>query len=668
MNSQSRNDRTRSASGVARPPVDGRAAGWAVWMSVAAVAIVLGAGLLLWWSQRANERAIQVLSTHYMEEVAARVWSAVETYLAVGPRGLMLIAEHGWDGSVARADSELEPLFRRLLNADEDLETLSLGFPDGGFLMVKRMPDGSLSTKRIQRRDGVAETVWQHDRPLWEDESVFASGREPARLAYDPRRRPWYSEAVRNGELIWSDPYVFYSDRMPGISCGLPLYGPEGRLLGVVAADLRIDRLSEMLRGEGRHGRRVTILTDGGEIVAHPDLGATGVLLRDSPQAPGAVSGDLQLRRLRGSRDRVMAAAFDRWSTTRQDVPFTFGHAGTGWVARFDTFPVHPTRGWIVGVAAPEHRLLGSLRRRHHMTLAAAGGCLLLSIGLVVSGFLRTQRERLRREQMKLERERRLNAHLQELDRVKNDFLANTTHELRTPLFGIAGLAEALAGREHGLPDQAKQELSLIISSARRLTALVNDVLDFSKLRHHDLALETKAVDLYAVADVVLALCAPLVGSKNLRLINQIDPKLPRVQADPWRLEQVLHNLIGNAVKFTAAGTVRVAAWTEGERVLVSVVDTGPGVPEADQERIFMAFEQDSGRGGEMPGTGLGLSVSRRLVELQGGRLWLESEPGRGATFRFTLPRWSTGPQAASREGERGASEYAALSPQPGRP
>ena len=264
-----------------------------------------------------------------------------------------------------------------------------------------------------------------------------------------------------------------------------------------------------------------------------------------------------------------------------------------------------------------------------------------LAAGLALFGALRFQRLQLARKQEKLDHERLLNRRLREVDRLKDDFLANTSHELRTPLFGIAGLAEGLS-LQKGLPERVKQDLSLIMSSARRLTVLVNDVLDFSKLQRSELSIDAQPVDVRAAVEGVLVLSKPLVGKKKLRLINDVERNLPRVKADEGRFDQILHNLIGNAVKFTQTGSVTVGAERVGGQIVVSVEDTGPGVAKEDRERIFRSFEQGRdpktrGQGG----TGLGLAVSFSLVEAQGGKLWLEPEATQGATFRFSLPIWA---------------------------
>jgi two-component system, sensor histidine kinase ChiS len=239
------------------------------------------------------------------------------------------------------------------------------------------------------------------------------------------------------------------------------------------------------------------------------------------------------------------------------------------------------------------------------------------------------------------------NADLQRLDKLKDEFLANTSHELRTPLNGIIGIAESLMDGATGpVSRETHFNLSLIVSSGRRLANLVNDVLDFSKLRHETIKLQLQPIELRSLAEVVLTLCQPLVGQKNLQLINNISPDLPLVNADENRLQQILHNLVGNAIKFTDSGVVEVSAQaiaTQGDnpnsQLAISVLDTGIGIPASKFERIFESFEQADGTTArQYGGTGLGLAITKTLVELHGGKIDVESTLGVGSRFTFTLP------------------------------
>ena len=222
----------------------------------------------------------------------------------------------------------------------------------------------------------------------------------------------------------------------------------------------------------------------------------------------------------------------------------------------------------------------------------------------------------------------------------KNQIMANTSHELRTPLHGIINLADLIRiGASGPVSPQAVQDLEMIINSASRLNSLVNDILDFSKLQKRQLEIQHKPVDLFQVTENSLALLKPLHREKPIDLQNELTKDLPLVDGDEDRIQQILFNLLGNSLKFTESGEVRLSAVVQDGWVEVAVADTGIGIPQDKQERIFDAFEQgDASTERTHGGTGLGLSVAKQLIELHGGRIWLESVVGQGSVFRFTLP------------------------------
>ncbi|NER37000.1 MAG: response regulator [Oscillatoria sp. SIO1A7] len=371
---------------------------------------------------------------------------------------------------------------------------------------------------------------------------------------------------------------------------------------------------------------------------------------------------------------------------------------------------------------------------------------LILCLALIVELRFVEARKQLQAYSQQLEGQ---NAELQRMHKLKDEFLANTSHELRTPLNGIIGIAESMIDGATGkISNQQSANLGIISKSGRRLAKLVNDLLDFSKLKQNKVALEPKPVGTREVADVVLKLCQHLVGKKELQLVNKISPELPPAIADENRLEQILYNLVGNAIKFTDSGTIEIAAelgmgnwewgpyalragfayefaqdkmgngelgigngetrghgdmgskglwhmgtgrlgdWVNGDqesgghgdtenkdaqveaknsqfppepdarpnskiktqnsklktqnspgKLVITITDTGIGIKSDRFSRIFGDFEQgDGSTAREYGGTGLGLAVTKRLVELHGGEIWVESEVGIGSRFTFTLP------------------------------
>ncbi|MEC3908531.1 tetratricopeptide repeat protein [Tamlana sp. 2201CG12-4] len=259
------------------------------------------------------------------------------------------------------------------------------------------------------------------------------------------------------------------------------------------------------------------------------------------------------------------------------------------------------------------------------------------TIGLLIVGWVYW---RSRQKSIKLKQERKVIGKLKQIDQLKDQFLANTSHELRTPLNGIIGLSESLKDGVAGeLSEKAVENLDMITHSGKRLSNLVNDILDFSKLKNKDLSLSIRAVDIYPLVNLVLKVSSSLAKGKDLKLINSIPKNIELVDADENRLQQILYNLIGNAIKFTEKGKIEIKTKPLDGKLSISVCDTGIGIPANKFETIFKSFEQiDGSVEREYGGTGLGLSVTKQLVELHGGTIEVSSQVDKGSTFSFTLP------------------------------
>jgi signal transduction histidine kinase len=232
-------------------------------------------------------------------------------------------------------------------------------------------------------------------------------------------------------------------------------------------------------------------------------------------------------------------------------------------------------------------------------------------------------------------------AELEVANRHKSEFLANMSHELRTPLNAVIGFSEVLLERMFGeLNDKQAEYLQDILSSGRHLLSLINDILDLSKIEAGRMELELGRFDVPLALDNALTLVRERAGRNGIALELVIDPGVGALVADERKVKQVLVNLLSNAVKFTReGGTVSVRAARLDGGVEIAVSDTGIGIAPEDQGLIFEEFRQvgtDYARKRE--GTGLGLALSRRLVELHGGKIRVESELGRGSTFTFNIP------------------------------
>jgi signal transduction histidine kinase len=229
---------------------------------------------------------------------------------------------------------------------------------------------------------------------------------------------------------------------------------------------------------------------------------------------------------------------------------------------------------------------------------------------------------------------------LAEASEHKSRFLANMSHELRTPLNAILGYTELIQDSVYGAPpDKMVAVLDRISRNGKHLLGLINDVLDLSKIEAGQLVLALNDYSLKDVVHGVYGAVETLAASKNLAFKVEMAPNLPAGRGDERRLTQVLLNLVGNAIKFTDKGEIMIKASAADGAYNLAVRDTGPGISEADQSKLFQEFQQaDSSITKSKGGTGLGLAISKRIIEMHGGRIWVESRPGEGSTFSLTLP------------------------------
>jgi signal transduction histidine kinase/ActR/RegA family two-component response regulator len=231
-------------------------------------------------------------------------------------------------------------------------------------------------------------------------------------------------------------------------------------------------------------------------------------------------------------------------------------------------------------------------------------------------------------------------AQLEVASRHKSEFLASMSHELRTPLNAVLGFSEVLLERMFGEINEKQEDyLRDIHGSGKHLLELLNEILDLSKVEAGQMELEFTHVDVAAVLEYAASMLRERAAAHSVVLRVEVGDEVGLVEVDELRFKQVVLNLVSNAVKFTPdGGSVVMRARQVGDELQVTVEDTGVGIPEADRERIFESFQQGGRGASREEGTGLGLTLSRRIVELLGGRMWLESEVGTGSTFGFAFP------------------------------
>src|SRR5256712_1637466 len=241
-----------------------------------------------------------------------------------------------------------------------------------------------------------------------------------------------------------------------------------------------------------------------------------------------------------------------------------------------------------------------------------------------------------------LESQRSANATLEKLDRTKTEFLSIVSHEFRTALTGIQGFSELI--RDGGLePDEVRAYGGYIFNDADRVNRLIGDMLDLDRMESGRMSIRLTDVDINDVLMEAISRAAPSAVSVEFK--SDLDPRLPVVTGDRDRLVQVVSNLVNNAVKYSPeGGTVTLSSRVEGQFALVSITDTGIGIPQDEIGHVFERFRRvRSGAAQSIPGTGLGLTIVKQIVEMHGGKIWVESAVGHGSSFHFTIPLTAEG-------------------------
>ncbi|WP_246079437.1 hybrid sensor histidine kinase/response regulator [Paenibacillus piri] len=233
----------------------------------------------------------------------------------------------------------------------------------------------------------------------------------------------------------------------------------------------------------------------------------------------------------------------------------------------------------------------------------------------------------------------KLNEQLKKADKLKDQFLANTSHELRTPLHGIINIAQTVVTNERTkMNENSVKDMELLITISRRMSHMLGDLLDAARLQEHRIVLQQEPLKIQSIVPGVIGMLKFLIEGKPIQLNMDIAESVPPAMADEKRLVQILYNLLHNAIKYTEEGTISVTAEALDGHVLIHISDTGVGMDEETQARVFLPYEQGSYGASDGRGVGLGLSISKQLVELHGGALTVRSEPGKGSVFSFDLP------------------------------
>lgn len=574
-----------------------------------------------WLSFRHGQQAVNDLAANLSREVTSRIDQKIHSDLTSRRQLLEMTAAtiRADDLSVTDQD-QLRRYFWHQLAIAPLVSSMYYGNEAGDFVGVqRRSTDSSEETVVWRRTEATA--------PIRETYSTDPTGEPIARIdttEYDPRQRPWYQVAKLKGHTTWSPIYRFASPDYArlGITPATPIYDDDNQLLGVLALDITLEQISEFLRQ--------MIISPSGEAFV---LERSGAIVASSAAEPPFVTlaGDEKRLQAVNSQDPQIQATAQFLTSqfqslgqiqTRQQLSFEF-NGEKQWV---EVLPLQQddALNWLVVVVIPESDFMAQIQENARNTILLCILAMLVAILLgshtarwITRPILQINRAAKRLaigewdQRIPVNRQDEIaelatsfnqmaaqlkqsfdtlaakNEELQELDRLKDEFLANTSHELRTPLNGIIGIAESLVdGATGSLPDATRANLSMIAASGRRLSSLINDILDFSKLRHHGLELSQTPVGLREAVEVVLLLSKPLLRAKSIQLINRISTDLPPAWADEDRLQQILHNLIGNAIKFTEQGHIEVTAEVQ-PRTTVSLDNIYAGLENTTVEPLM---------------------------------------------------------------------------------
>lgn len=478
---------------------------------------------------------------------------------------------------------------------------------------------GKLTARYYNVKDGTCKT------DLWAKTSVDEAGERYSKTegVYDAIFKPAYSQAYGRNMVLM---LAWRKDN-------------QGRVLAGAASSLTIETIQQIAKqaSYGKSGYEILLAQDG-TFVTHPN--SSWAMKEKTSSVP-----DKNMQKL----GKLIASG--------KPGIFRYIDGGKKKMAFYNPIPV---AGWTLVSVVDENEVFVPANKLRVLMLAIITIIIiftlmcvyivLLIVNLKRSNAAREElkarnielnstKEQLRLQNVELEKAQK---HLLNLDRMKDEFLTKVSHELKTPLHGIIGLAECTKDilSNHSTME-SENNLDLIIKSGVRLTHLVDEIADFSTLKNNQVRLNKTSVCLQNIVQMIITLEKFLVDNKKVKLENHVPQDIPPIYADSERLMQILHNLVRNAIKFTHVGLVSVSAHLEGDNVLISVQDTGIGIPQSRLESIFNPFEQGDSQNGKLyGGLGLGLSISKSLLELHNSVLSVISKPGEGSCFSFSLPQW----------------------------
>ncbi|MGB3189024.1 MAG: ATP-binding protein [Limnoraphis sp.] len=652
--------------------------------------IVGAVGLVGWFSFKNGQEAVNKLAIELQEQANSRIQLFLDNYFTI-PQQINQINQD----AIQLGLVNLDDLSTLGLYFAKQVEVFNVSYINFGgleinqFVGVKNQGDSQPLITEFYRQAADGNLYWNsYTRDEQGNKQNINTFIENA----DHRNEGWYTDVIEADKPVWSQIYQWKDKPILSISASYPIYNPNNQLIGAIGVDLNLADISQYLNQINlSEATTIFIVERNGMLVANS--GETQSFIQKNQEVQQILALESQNQKIRAITQELQQkiSNFTQIQTPQQ-LYLTLGNERE--FIQVTPWKTESGLDWLLIVAIPESDFMAQINANTRTTIILCIITLILVTTLailtarwIIQPILKLKDSALAFSEGKFDqtvdinREDELgilakifnymaqqlqtsfatlenqNIELKRLSQIKDEFLANTSHELRTPLHGIIGLADSLIDGATGkLPTKTTENLTMIANSGRRLLTLVNDILDFSKLKHNTIELQLKSLGLWEVLDMVLVLSQSLVGQKNIKLINSVPDDLPGVEADENRLQQILYNLIGNAIKFTESGTVEITACEKiidesNHYIAVTISDTGIGISEDKLEQIFASFEQgDGSTARQYGGTGLGLAVTKQLVELHCGTIEVRSKVAEGSQFTFTLPKAKSPIQATENQ------------------
>ncbi len=602
--------------------------------------IAATAGLIGYVSLQNGKHAVEDLAKQLQVQIIISVQEKLGDYLAMPHRlnrlNADMIAQHP---AMLEDLDTLRSVYLRHLQAFDTVAFVGIGIEKQGDFAGAGRREGGFSINLIHRKQDNIYRVSEIDNQGHLIRLLFQTP------DYDARPRAWYQAAVKAGKAAWSPIYVWATSIDIGITAVLPVYDHTNNLIAVHQSVLTLDFISRFLKGLkiGKSGKVFLVEQDGMLVASSTSAKVIRKGVKDFERFKAAESDDPFIRIASadisgqfGNMNRIPDNYHSDMEIDGQRYFITVAKLG-------DPYGLN----WIMITGLPESDVMEqiNLNTRATILLCIAASLAAVWLALIIARRLTSATQHLELEI--IERKQAEEA-AESANRAKSEFLANMSHELRTPLNAVIGFSRLMSHGEN-LTTEQLENLRIINRSGEHLLTLINSVLDMSKIEAGRTTLSENDFDLHGLLDDLKDMFRMRAEKKDLNLVFEAAPDIPRyVTADEAKLRQVLINLIGNALKFTEKGKIEVRS-EKGEvrnedtsqfsilTLQFSVEDTGTGIAEDELNGVFAPFVQtESGRCSQ-EGTGLGLVISRKFVQLMGGDMTVSSEIGKGSVFRFGI-------------------------------